>query len=94
MIRFCGVSLILSVHIADFGTALILDSDSAKSTRYAGTLKYIAPEVKNVETTKTPYNPYAVDGTQFLEMLFVLQIFFSSVFIWKNNFSSFEWTSQ
>ena len=70
MIRFCGISLILSVHIADFGTALILDSDSAKSTRYAGTLKYIAPEVKNVETTKTPYNPYAADGTQISQMIF------------------------
>src|SRR5690606_34931571 len=65
MIRFYMLSLILSVHIADFGTALILDADTTESTRYAGTPEYMAPEVKNIETTKKPYNPYAADGTIF-----------------------------
>ena len=55
------------MHIADFGTALVLDEGLTETTRFAGTLKYIAPEVKNVKTTKTPYNPYAADGTQFLK---------------------------
>ena len=58
------------MHIADFGTALILDAESTESTRHTGTLEYIAPEVKNVETTKTPYNPYAADGTQYFSIAY------------------------
>lgn len=58
MIRFTKSS----VHIADFGTALILDEGMTETTHFAGTLEYMAPEAKQVKNTKKPYNPFAADG--------------------------------
>lgn len=53
--------MLRSLHISDFGTAKVFDTESFVASTFAGTITYMAPEVAS-ETKGSKYDPFRSDG--------------------------------